>query len=302
MGQPLKGIYPPIPTAFGADGSLAPVVSPFLEWLAAAGLDGVVALGSNGEAAALTEPERVKWLSKVRAALPGSLRFIAGTGADSTRATIERTRAAADSGAEAALVITPFYFRKDLTPTEVVAHYEAVASASPIPILIYNVPVHTGWDFQPRDWAARLAAHPNIAGLKDSSGDLARIGYLRSVVPPEFMLLAGAGERMVAALDVGADGAIAALANVFPEECVAILRATRSGQGSQAAALQRQIAPLGEALTSRYGVRGLKAALQMLGFDHGPPRAPVPALDENERALLRRLLDHAPQRSGAQAS
>ena len=302
MGQQLRGIFPPIPTAFTADGSLAPAVSPFLEWLAAAGLDGVVALGSNGEAAALTESERVEWLSRVRSALPGSLRLIAGTGADSTRATIERTRAAADSGAEAALVITPFYFRKDLTPLAVVAHYQAVASASPIPILIYNVPVHTGWDFHPRDWAARLAAHPNIAGLKDSSGDLARIGYLRSVVPPDFMLLAGAGERMVEALDAGADGAIAALANIFPAECAAILHATRSGQGSRAGALQQRIAPLGEALTTRYGMRGLKAALQMLGFDHGPPRAPVSALEESERTLLRRLLDRMQPPSGAVAS
>lgn len=302
MGHPLRGIFPPIPTAFTADGSLAPAVSPFLEWLTAAGLDGVVALGSNGEAASLTEPEREEWLSRVRAALPGSMRLIAGTGADSTRATIERTLAAADSGAEAALVITPFYFRKDLTPAGVVAHYEAVASASPIPILIYNVPAHTGWDFHPRDWAARLAAHPNIAGLKDSSGDLARIGYLRSVAPPDFMVLAGAGERMLAALEAGADGAIAALANVFPAECAAILGATRSGQGSRATAVQGQIAPLGEALTSRYGVRGLKAVLQMLGFDHGPPRAPVAALDESERALLHRLLGHAQQRSGAKAS
>ncbi len=302
MGQRLNGIFPPIPTNFSADGSLGPAVSPFLEWLAAAGVDGVVALGSNGEAAALTDPERVQWLSRVRAALPGSLRLIAGTGADSTRATIERTQAAAESGAVAALVITPFYFRKDLTPASVVAHYEAVASASPIPILIYNVPVHTGWDFHPRDWAVPLAAHPNVAGLKDSSGDLSRIAYLRSVVPADFALLAGAGERMLAALDAGADGAIAALANLSPAECAGILRATRSGQASRATALQGQIAQLGEALTTRYGVPGLKAALQMLGFDHGPPRAPLSALTESERAPLRRLLDHALQLPGAVAS
>src|SRR5207302_2053506 len=149
MAIPLRGLFPPIATAFKPDGSLAPAAPDFLAWLAAAQVDGVVALGSTGEAPSLTEAERAEWLSSVRAAL----------------------------------VFTPFYFRKNLTPDMVAAHYEAVASASPIPVLIYNVPAHTGWDFHPRDWAARLGGHPNIAGLKDSSGDLVRIPYLRSVVP-----------------------------------------------------------------------------------------------------------------------
>jgi 4-hydroxy-2-oxoglutarate aldolase len=302
MAKPLGGVYPPIATAFKADGSLAPALPDFLAWLAAARVDGVVALGSTGEAPSLTETERVQWLSSVRSALPGSLRLIAGTGAESTRATLERTRAAADSGAEAALVFTPFYFRKNLTPDMVAAHYEAVASASPIPVLIYNVPAHTGWDFHPRDWAARLGGHPNIAGLKDSSGDLARISYLRSVVAADFMVLTGAGERMVDALEAGADGAIAALANVFPAECAAILGASHGGDASRAGALQSRIAPLGEAFTARYGVRGLKAVLEMLGFDHGPPRAPVSTLDASEYAQLRHLLEEAQRHPDAVAS
>ena len=302
MAIPLRGLFPPIATAFKPDGSLAPAAPDFLAWLAAAQVDGVVALGSTGEAPSLTEAERAEWLSSVRAALPGSLRLIAGTGAESTRATLERTRAAADSGAEAALVFTPFYFRKNLTPDMVAAHYEAVASASPIPVLIYNVPAHTGWDFHPRDWAARLGGHPNISGLKDSSGDLVRIPYLRSVVPPDFMVLAGAGERMVAALEAGADGAIAALANVFPAECATILRLTRAGDRSRADALQSRIAPLGDAFTAHYGVRGVKAVLAMLGFDHGPPRSPVATLSESELGQLRRLLEQAQHHSEAVAS
>src|SRR4029077_12472134 len=138
----LAGIFPPIATAFAPDGALRPTPAGFLEFLRDGGLDGVVALGSNGEAAQLTEAERLQAISGVRSALPPPLRLIAGTGAESTRATIERTRAAASVGAEAALVIAPSYFRRQLTVEALRAHYHAVAEASPIPILIYNVPVH----------------------------------------------------------------------------------------------------------------------------------------------------------------
>lgn len=290
MSHWLAGLFPPIPTAFSPDGELAPVVRPFLDYLAAGGVDGVVALGSNGEAASLSDQERLRWLREVRAALPG-LRLLAGTGADSTRATIERTLAAADAGAEAALVITPFYYRGDLTVDAVLSHFEKVASASPIPILIYNVPAHTGWDFHPAGWASKLAAHLGIAGIKDSSGDLARLPLLRSASGPDFVILVGAGERMADALAAGADGAIAALANLAPAACAGILRAARAGKS--AAELQRRIAPLGEALSRRLRVPGLKAALALMGFDHGPPRPPLPALSQAELPGLKRLLEDA---------
>src|SRR5439155_1585746 len=209
----LAGIFPPIATAFAPDGALRPPAAGFLEYLRDGGLDGVVALGSNGEATHLTEAERLRDIGSVREALPAPLRLIAGTGAESTRATIERTRAAAAEGAEAALVIAPSYFRRQLTADALRAHYHSVAEASPIPILIYNVPVHMGYDLGP-DWIVRLTGHANIAGLKDSSGDIGRLPGLRTQLGPDFVLLAGAGEKLIDALDAGADGAIAALANL----------------------------------------------------------------------------------------
>src|SRR3989475_2327350 len=140
MGVPwLAGIFPPIATAFAPDGALRPPAAGFLEFLKDGGLDGVVALGSNGEAAHLTEAERLQWIGWVREALPAPLRLIVGTGAESTRATIERTRAAAEVGAEAALVIAPSYFRRQLTAEGLRAHYPRVAHASPFSILIYTV-------------------------------------------------------------------------------------------------------------------------------------------------------------------
>jgi 4-hydroxy-2-oxoglutarate aldolase len=288
----LCGVFPPIATAFAPDGALRPPASGFLEFLRDGRLDGVVALGSNGEAAHLTEAERLQWISWVRAALPAPLRLIAGTGAESTRATIERTQAAAAEGAEAALVIAPSYFRRQLTAQALRDHYHAVAEASPIPILIYNVPVHMGYDLG-ADWIVRLAGHPNIAGLKDSSGDVARLPGLRDRLGPDFVLLAGAGEKLVQALEAGADGAIAALANLAPHASAAIRKAWLEQRADEARRLQRTIAPLGEALSAGYGVPGLKAALRLLGYDHGDPRMPLPALPSAELPALRRLLEDA---------
>jgi 4-hydroxy-2-oxoglutarate aldolase len=288
----LAGIFPPIATAFAPDGALRPPPAGFLEFLRDGGLDGVVALGSNGEAAQLTEAERLQAIGNVRSALPPPLRLIAGTGAESTRATIERTRAAAVEGAEAALVIAPSYFRRQLTVEALRAHYHAVAEGSPIPILIYNVPVHMGYDLG-AEWIVRLAGHANIAGIKDSSGDIARLPGLREQLGPDFILLAGAGEKLLEALEAGADGAIAALANLAPHASAGIRAAWRERRPDQARQLQRTIAPLGEALSGGYGVPGLKAALRLLGYDHGDPRMPLPPLLATELPTLRGLLEDA---------
>src|SRR2546423_2721213 len=288
----ISGIFPPIATAFAPDGGRRPPPAGFLELLQESGLQGVVALGSNGEAANLTEAERLQWIRLVRRALPSPLRLIAGTGAESTLATIERTRAAADEGAEAALVIAPSYFRRQLTVETLRAHYHAVAEASRIPILIYNVPVHMGYDLG-AEWIVQLTGHPNIAGLKDSSGDIGRLSPLRRQLGPDFVLLAGAGEKMVDALDAGADGAIAALANLAPHASAGIRRAWLERRADQARQLQATIAPLGEALTAGYGVPGLKAALRLQGYDHGDPRMPLPPLAASELPALRRLLEDA---------
>ncbi|MDQ6709732.1 MAG: dihydrodipicolinate synthase family protein [Candidatus Dormibacteraeota bacterium] len=288
----LRGVFPPIPTPFTNDGSVATPVQAFLEHLRDGGLDGVVALGSNGEAPQLTDTERTAWIGAIRASLPAPLRLIAGTGADSTRATIERTRAAAAVGAEAVLVLAPMYFRRDMTLEAVRAHYHSVADASPIPVLIYNVPVFMGWDI-PDAWIPAIAEHPNVRGLKDSSGRTERLVGLRSAVGPGFVLLAGAGDKMVDAIASGADGAIAALANVAPAACATIRREMVAGRIEVARARQAEVAPVGEALGRTAGVARLKAALRLQGYDHGDPRAPVPRLPDSELPALRRLLEAA---------
>ena len=288
----LNGIFPPIATAFAADGRLSDVPSGFFELLRASGIDGVVALGSNGEAPQLTETERVQWIHSVKAGLPPPMRLIVGTGAESTMATIERTRAAAAEGAQAALVIAPSYYRRHMTVGALSRHYGAVAEASPIPILVYNVPANMGYDLGP-DWIVELVGHPNIAGVKDSSGDIGRVPLMRQRLGPDVIILTGTGEKLVDALAAGADGAIAALANLAPAISVRIRNAALRGRLEEARQLQRIIAPLGEAMSRQYGVPGLKAALRLLGYDHGDPRAPLAPLADSELPALRQLLEDA---------
>lgn len=288
----LKGLFPPIPTAFHPDGSLAEPPPGWLDFLQASGLEGVVALGSNGEAPALTEEERRRWIRTVRGRLPRPLRLIAGTGGDSTIATIERTKAAADEGAEAVLVIAPHYFRRQLTPEALRRHYHAVADASPIPVLIYNIPPHMGYDLT-AEWIIVIAGHPNLAGMKESSGDLSRLPFLRRALGEDFAILTGAGEKLLDALLAGADGSIAALADLAPAASVRIRNAWRDGALERARREQRLIAPLGEALTGGYGVPGVKAGVRMLGFDHGDPRPPLPPLPAGELPKLRAYLAEA---------
>jgi 4-hydroxy-2-oxoglutarate aldolase len=213
----LRGVFPPIATPFEPEGKLAPPVVPFLEHLRDCGIDGVVALGSNGEAISLSDQERLEWLRALRQALPSPLRLLAGTGAESTRQTIARTQAAAAAGAECALVITPSFFRRDLGRGDLQAHYAAVASESPIPILVYNVPQLTGVDL-PAEWFLDLEPHPQIVGLKDSSGNLAKLARVRQG-RPDLVLLPGVGGQLADAMRLGADGGIPALANQAPQAC-----------------------------------------------------------------------------------
>lgn len=294
----LQGVFAPVPTAFDADGNLAAPPSGYYTHLERAGLAGIVALGSNGEAQHLSDAERVAWLAAVRKVLPPKLHLIAGAGGQSTHHTLELTRAAADVGAEAVLLITPHYFRREFQKDAFAAHYAAVASASPVPVLVYNLPSHTGFDLPP-EWLAGLAQHPNLAGIKESSGDLTRLPVLRQLMGAGFRLLTGRGEQLAEAMEAGADGTIAALANVAPAECVGVYQAAREHRWADARALEQRIRSLGIALTTGLGIRAGRAAVGFEGFDHGPPRAPLAPLSGDEVQTIRGLLEAASLLQGA---
>jgi len=286
----LKGVFPPIPTPFDAQGGVAlgALVENLERWNQY-DLAGYVVLGSNGEAIYLTGQEKLHVLETARRAIPADKLMIAGTGCESTRETIALTRQAAQVGADAALVLTPHYYGSKMTPDSLVRHYQAVADGSPIPILLYNVPGFTHVDVDAAT-VARAAQHTNVAGIKDSGGNLAKLADVVRLTGPDFQVLAGSAGFFLAGLAVGAVGGVLALANVAPQECIGIHRLFKAGQWEEAAELQRRMVPVNAAVTARFGVAGLKAAMDMLGYYGGPVRPPLLDLTDAERQALHGVL------------
>jgi 4-hydroxy-2-oxoglutarate aldolase len=285
----LHSVFPAIPTPFVDDvldekGLRANVA----RW-ARTPLRGLLALGSNGEASHVDGDESVRVVETVREAWPGDRILIAGAGHQSTRQTIAAARAVARAGADLALIITPYAFKSSMTTDALVAHFSAVADASPIPILLYNVPPRTGVTL-PLAAVERLATHPNIAGLKDSSGDVGFVCEAAGLVPATFNVLVGVAPNLLASLGVGAIGGIVAVASVFPELCLELHALARAGRRDEALALQRALTPLARAVTSTHGPAGLKAAIEAVGYVGGPPRLPLPPLPASAIADIRKLV------------
>ena len=282
----LNGVFAPVPTPFDSHDRLdsAGLKTAFAQWIKGP-LTGFVVLGSYGEAALMDEDESDRAIAIARDVVPRGRPLVAGTGRESTQATIAATKRAAGLGADAVLVRTPGFFKSQMTHDVFVRHYTAVADASPVPILLYNFTAVTGVNLLPAA-VSRLATHPNIIGMKESGGDVAQIADLVSGTPNEFQVLAGSSSTFYAALAVGASGGILALANIVPDACVRLLDLFRRGRHDEARDLQRQIVPLSKLLGQAYGIAGLKAALKLIGCDVGVPRPPlVPLPDEGVAAL-----------------
>lgn len=286
----LRGVFPPIATPFTDNGSLdlGHLKQNLQRWLDT-GLAGFVVMGSNGEFIYLEDREKLDLLEAARSAIPEHRLMIAGTGCESTRATVNLTRRAAEMGADAALVITPHYYRSRMDGRSLVAYYQAVAESSPIPVLLYNMPANTGIDMAV-DSVTTLAQHPNIIGIKDSSGNLVKLGEIIRSVPPSFQVLAGSASFLYPALALGAVGGVVALANVAPQACLAIYDSFRVGDLAAARSTQLRLLSPNAAVTSRFGVPGLKAAMDFLGYYGGPPRPPLLPLGEKDREAVRSVL------------
>jgi 4-hydroxy-2-oxoglutarate aldolase len=270
-----SGIYTPIVTPFGAGDT---VDEPALrqnvaQWLRTP-LTGLVVLGSNGEAAQLDDDEADRVVDLVRDGVPRDRPLIAGTGRESTRATIAATRRAAAAGADAALVRTPSFFKAQMSSDLFVRHYTDVAEASPIPVLLYNVTMFTGVTLG-ADAVERLASHPNIVGIKESGSDITLLGEYVTRTPDDFTVLAGSATTFFHALCAGCDGAILALAALLPDDCVRLQTLVRERRIDEARALQQRITPLARSVGGQHGVAGLKAALSLAGFAGGVPRPPL---------------------------
>lgn len=286
----LGGIFPPIPTPFNFKGEIdAQALAKNLGYWNGFALRGFVVLGSNGEFVFLSEQEKLQILEEARAAIPPDKLLIAGTGCQATGETAKLTQEAANIGADAALVLTPSYYKGRMTSEALVRHYHTVADASPIPILIYNMPACTGIDLD-ADTIAAMATHSNIIGLKDSGGNVVKMGNIRRLVGPEFQVLAGSASFLLPALSVGAVGGVLALANIAPEQCLAIHQHFLNGEWEQAREIQVRMIPVNTAVTRGWGVPALKAAMDMLGLYGGPVRQPLLPLSEDMKRELRAIL------------
>jgi 4-hydroxy-2-oxoglutarate aldolase len=293
----LAGILPPLVTPFREDGGVdVPAFESNLESYASSDLGGYLVLGSNGEAASLEEEEK---LSLVRAArrLGGSRLLLVGTGLEATRSTIAFTRRVADLGADAALVLTPHYYKAQVTHEALRRHFESVADASPIPVLLYSVPSFTGLPFPPA-LAASVAGHPNIAGMKESSGDLGLMGRILSSVPPSFAVACGSAPVVYPALCLGAVAGILAVACCAPGATTALYRAFQAGDHARARLLQAALTPLAVAVTTTWGVAGLKAAMDAAGLRGGFVRAPLLPVPVTAREQLAAILAQAVRATG----
>jgi len=270
----LNGIFPPIPTPFARDAVDHRALAANIDKWMKTRLSGLVILGSNGEAPLLEDAEADAILETARKGIPSSKTMIAGVGRESTAATIAATRRAAGLGADTVLVRTPSYYKNVMNTDAFVRHYTAVADASPVPVLLYNVSMFTGVNLLP-EAAERLAQHGNIVGMKESSSDMAQFAEIIARTPDDFTVLAGSGTTFYAALSAGASGAVLALSGVIPDICVDLYEMVQKGRHSDALALQRRITPLAKLLGASYGIAGLKYALDQVGFTGGPTRPPL---------------------------
>jgi 4-hydroxy-tetrahydrodipicolinate synthase len=296
----MDGIGPPLVTPFTADGDVdEPKLRELVTWVEKRGVDFLVPCGSNGEAELMTLEERTRVIDVVADA--ASVPVLAGTGHPGLRETVEATARAARVGADGALVVTPFYYDHDAATIE--AHYRDVAdaaSAIDVPVYLYNVPSYTDTRLAPAT-VAELATHPNVAGMKDSTGDVS--GFVRhrravdralgddgdtgtggSGAPDDcsdvFSLLVGSGGVLAPTLDQGGDGGVLALANVAPEAASEVYRRHCAGDDAGARELNAALVELNHAVTAEHGIPGLKAAMRSRGAPAGYARRPHRPVDD----------------------
>ncbi|HTI14953.1 MAG TPA: dihydrodipicolinate synthase family protein [Dictyobacter sp.] len=294
-----SGIYPPLPTFFDAQEDLdLATLQRHIRRLANTGIAGYVLMGSNGEAVHLTDEERAQVLSVARETLTelGSEQpIVAGCGAQSTRATIALATQAAQYGADFALILPPSYYKGRMDTRALIHHFQVVADESPLPVVIYNMPASAAGIDLDAETIATLSEHPNIVGVKDSSGNVIKLARLVSMVKPTFRIFAGSADFLLPTLVAGGVGAVAALANVFPRTVCHLQELYAQQKLEEARILQARIIPANAAVTSRFGIAGLKAALENVVGYGGRPRLPLQPLTPQEAQKLQEILSAMPQ-------
>jgi 4-hydroxy-2-oxoglutarate aldolase len=272
----LHGIFPPVTTPFDYDGNIYKAKVRYnVERWNKVGLSGYVVCGSTGESVYLTFDEKIQLFEWVAEAAASDKLLIAGTGVESVRETVALTNRAAEIGYKAAMVRTPHYY-KNLLNNVAAQHlyFSSVADQSKIPIMIYNWPQATGLDIDP-EAVARLSEHPNIIAIKESSGNLEKVLRMLREVKEGFQVLVGSAPTLWPSLQVGAVGAVLAYANAAPYSTIAIWEAHRTREDKAGLDWQQRIGHAAHLVTAKYGIPGLKFAMDLNGYYGGPCRLPL---------------------------
>jgi 4-hydroxy-2-oxoglutarate aldolase len=245
-------------------------------------LAGYVAVGSTGESVLLSRAEVEQVFAAVReAAAPGRL-VVAGVGSESTAETVSRSAVAEKLGYDCVLVKTPSFYKSALSADALAEHYQRVADASKLPVVLYSIPQFTGVTLE-ADLVARLAEHPNIVGIKESSGNVQRVGEIIAAARAGFQVVVGSADTLYASLMLGAVGGILALADCLPELCVELYRAVAADQTANSRELNRRILPASKKIVRQMGIAGVKCAMDYRGYYGGPVRSPLMPLTEAQR-------------------
>ena len=292
MRKTIAGIFPALTTPFKKGRLSIPGLTSNIERYNRFDLRGYLVLGSTGESDLMDEKEGLNAIEAVRTTARKGRLIVVGTGMSSTRATIKFTNKAAEAGADFGLVVTPFYYKGQMTARVLGEYYREVADHTKVPILMYNVPKFTGLDL-PLDTVLSLAEHPNIAGLKESSGSVAFVSEILKGVPAGFTVLQGMGSVLFPSLMMGVKGAILAVAVMAPGEAVEIYKLVQAGQYEKARELQFKILTVNQRIVTVHGIPGIKCALDLLGYAGGDPRPPLKPVGEEAKAAIRKILQEA---------
>lgn len=285
----LYGIFPPITTPFVNDElAIDKLQENILKWNNTQ-LSGYVVMGSNGEAVFLTREEKLTLVEATKKFSSDDKIIIAGTGTDSIKETIFLTNESASCGADFALILTPSFYKSEMKHQSYVKYFSMVADKSKIPILIYNVPKFTGVDIE-AETVAELSKHQNIIGIKNSSENGRQNIEFVANTHKDFSVIVGTASMLFNGITCGAVGGILALANIAPNQCVQIQKLIEEKKYDEALNLQQKMIPVNKAVTAKYGVAGLKAAMDYLGYYGGEVRAPLSSLNENDKTQLKKIL------------
>ena len=288
MKKPLfTGACTALVTPFLDDWINYPMLEQLLRRQIDAGIRAVVISGTTGEAPTLSDGEKLEMFKRAKSYVGNDCLIIAGTGSNSTKHTLELSLAAEKAGIDALLLVSPYYNKAN--PEGLYQHYETIANAIELPIILYNVPSRTGLDI-PVEVYRRLSKLPNIAGVKEASSNITRITHIRRLCGENLPIWSGNDDQITPAMSLGASGVISVLSNIVPLETQAMALAALNGDFDTAAALQIELHPLVDALFSDVNPIPVKTAMKLIGYDCGPCRLPLGPLPAEKEALLKAAL------------